>query len=189
MEQSQKQNPQTHNVRRVSLCLGTHRLYARERPAAVRALLLAGICVALLAGIAIPVRAQTTRRFVPGLARDARTLSVTDTAHLHVVPSSSDEVLEEGHASGTLPGSVRAYLNVGPTVEAHFTIYLRDGSISGEGSGKPKGRTAEPSFAGRMIVHQGTGRYAHAHGEGGFYGTLVRKTYALTVQTTGTISF
>lgn len=96
---------------------------------------------------------------------------------------------EVGRATGTLPGNVRAYLNVGPTVTAHFTIYTTAGSISGVGSGKLKGRAAEPSFAGRMSVRHGTGRYTHAHGEGGFYGTLNRRTYAVVVQTTGKLSF
>jgi hypothetical protein len=114
---------------------------------------------------------------------------VTDTAHLHRVSNSGEEILEVGRATGTLPGSVRAYINVGATVIVHFTIDTAAGAISGAGSGRLKGRAAEPSFAGRMTVRHGTGRYAHAHGEGGFYGTLDRRTYALVVQTTGTLSY
>jgi hypothetical protein len=123
------------------------------------------------------------------LARAARTLTATDTAHLHMVPSSGEEILEVGNATGTLPGKIKAYINVGPTVTAHFTITTSAGSISGVGSGKLKGRPAEPSFAGRMSVSRGTGRYAHAHGEGSFYGTLNRATYALNVGTTGKLSY
>ena len=40
-----------------------------------------------------------------------------------------------------------------------------------------------------MSITRGTGRYVHAHGSGGFYGVLNRKTYALTVQTTGRLSY
>ena len=82
-----------------------------------------------------------------------------------------------------------AHLIIGPTVEARFTIYTSSGTISGEGSGKPKGRPEEPSFAGKMTVSHGTGRYKHVHGHGGFYGTLNRDTYAMIVQTTGTLSY
>jgi len=71
----------------------------------------------------------------------------------------------------------------------HFTITTSAGSISGVGSGKLKGRPAEPSFSGHMSVQHGSGRYAHAHGEGSFYGTLNRATYALSVGTSGKLSY
>jgi hypothetical protein len=122
-------------------------------------------------------------------ARIAHTLIATDTAHLHRAASRGEEILETGLATGTLPGSVRAYLNVGPTVEVKFTISTTSGSISGTGSGKLKGRPAEPSFAGRMVVDHGTDRFQHAHGEGNVYGTLNRRTYAVVVQTTGTLHY
>jgi hypothetical protein len=122
-------------------------------------------------------------------AQAARTLPVTDSAHLHMVPSSGEEILEVGNATGTLPGKIKAYINVGPTVTVHFTITTSAGSISGVGSGKLKGRAAEPSFSGHMSVQHGTGRYAHAHGEGSFYGTLNRATYALSVGTTGKLAY
>jgi hypothetical protein len=158
-----------------------------ERTSRRRQLMVAGLlgCYVLLALAAVPGIASGGG---PS-ARVTRTLTAIDTAHLHKIPNSGEEVLEVGRATGTLPGSVRAYLNVGPTVIAHFAIYTQAGSISGVGTGRLKGRAAEPSFAGRMSVRHGTGRYAHAHGEGGFYGTLNRKTYALVVQTTGTLSY
>ena len=122
-------------------------------------------------------------------ARLAHTLIATDTAHLQRASSPGEEIFETGRATGTLPGSVRAYLNVGPTVEVKFTISTTSGSISGTGSGKLKGRPAEPSFAGRMVVNHGTGRFQHAHGEGDVYGTLNRRSYAVVVQTTGTLHY
>lgn len=122
-------------------------------------------------------------------ARVARTLSVTDSAHLHLVHNGGEYITEEGRATGTLRGKVRAYLEVGPTVVAKFTIYASGGTISGEGSGKLKGRTEEPSFGGTMKVSHGTGRYKHVRGRGGFFGTLNRATYKVLVQTTGTLSY
>ena len=40
-----------------------------------------------------------------------------------------------------------------------------------------------------MTISHGTGRYAHAHGHGGFYGTVDRHNDALVVQTTGQLSY
>jgi hypothetical protein len=123
------------------------------------------------------------------LARTAHAMVVKDTAHLERKATTSDEIMEEGSASGTLPGKVRAYLNVGATVVAHFTIETDAGSISGVGSGRLKGRPAEPSFSGRMSVSRGTGRYTHAHGEGGFFGTINRSNFHAVVQTSGTLFY
>ena len=130
-----------------------------------------------------------------GLATDpshvaARTLRVTDTARMHRVNCSCDEILEEGQAKGAVPGSVRAYVTVGAPIIFRFTITQRGvGTLTGQGSGKPKGNPAEPSFSGSMTVTRGTGRYRHAHGTGGFYGTINRSTYAAVIQTTGTLSY
>ena len=51
----------------------------------------------------------------------------------------------------------------------------------------PPGST--PASAGSLKVTGGTGRYKHAHGSGGLYGAINRKTDALTVQTTGKLSY
>lgn len=123
-------------------------------------------------------------------ARVARTLRAVDTAHLHRVHCSCGEILEEGEAKGTLPGWLRAYVTVGAPIVVRFTISVRGGgTLSGEGSGTPKGNPAEPSFAGTMTVTRGTGRYRYARGKGDFYGTLNRSTYATVMQTTGTLSY
>ena len=120
---------------------------------------------------------------------EAQSLAVTDTAHLKLVHHSGEYITEEGQATGTLPGHVKLLLEVGPTVVARFTIQAAGGSISGTGSGRPKGRSEEPSFAGTMKVSHGTGRYSRAHGTGGFFGTLNRRTFKMVVQTTGTLEY
>jgi hypothetical protein len=124
------------------------------------------------------------------VAHNARGLRAVDTADLHRVSCSCDEVLEIGEAKGSLPGTVHADVSVGAPIVFRFTIAVRGGgTISGEGSGKPSGNPAEPSFAGTMRVTRGTGRYLHAHGKGGFYGIISRSTYAAVMQTTGTLSY
>jgi hypothetical protein len=119
----------------------------------------------------------------------ARSLSVNDTAQLKLVHQAGEDITEEGQAKGEVPGHVKLLLELGPTVVARFTITAAGGSISGIGSGKPKGRSAEPSFAGTMKVTHGSGLYSRAHGSGGFYGTLNRRTYKMVVQTTGTLDY
>lgn len=141
------------------------------------------------------VSAQTpVTAAAPPAARAARSLAVTDTAHVKPVRKNGEYITEEGPATGTLPGRVRLSLEIGPVVYAHFTIQTSAGSISGTGSGRPKGRSEEPSIGGSMIVSHGTGRYKHVHGRGGFYGTInvnprSPKAYTMVVQTTGTLSY
>jgi hypothetical protein len=123
-------------------------------------------------------------------AHVARSLRVLDTAHMHRVSCSCNDIAEEGQAKGSLAGTVRAYVNVGSPIIFRFTISVHGGgTLSGEGSGRPKGNPAEPSFKGTMKVTRGTGRYRHAHGTGGFYGTINRSSYAAVMQTTGTLSY
>ncbi len=122
-------------------------------------------------------------------ARIAGTLNATDTAHLHYLHSSGSQLYEEGPATGTLPGTMRAHCNIGAIFTATFTIYTRNGTITGHGSASPHGSGIYESFAGSLLVTGGTGHYAHAHGHAGLYGTFDRKTYALVVQTTGRLSY
>jgi len=122
-------------------------------------------------------------------AHAAATLNITDTAKMHYTGGSGSLLHESGTASGTLPGSMKANLAIGATLTANFTIYTSGGTITGRGMGKPHGSGTYESFAGTLVATGGTGRYAHAHGHGGFYGTFDRKNYDLTVQTTGKLSY
>ncbi len=135
---------------------------------------------------------------VPGLsfaaqlrAHAARSLRTTDFAKLRYNQhkSSGSWLYEEGSATGTLPGGMRVYANIGPTLTATFTIYARGGTIKGHASAKPHGSGRYESFAGSLTATGGTGRYSHAHGRAGFYGVLNRLNYDMTVQTTGTLSY
>jgi len=123
------------------------------------------------------------------IGRAAKSISVKDTGHLHHIRSGGEAITEEGQAAGTIPGRVLARLVVGPEVEVTFTIFTHAGTISGKGSGIPKGRSEEPGFSGTMTLTGGTGRYRHIHGRGQFFGTLNRNTYKMVVQTAGTLSY
>jgi hypothetical protein len=150
------------------------------------AVLLTSVCLGLLpAGL---LSAGTAASASPR-GRLARVLSVNDTGRLHVAnPNSNGETLiEEGRATGSLPGSVRASLKLGTsTVRVGFTIYLPGGTITGHGitSFNP-GKGEYASFGGSISVNHGGGRYAHASGTGRVYGTINRNTDNATVQVIG----
>ena len=114
-----------------------------------------------------------------------------DEGSLHLVGESGANLVEEGQMTGTLPGRAKLLFSIGATVSATFTLYPRSGgSVSGHGSGKLTSSGRYASFGGSMAVTSGTGRYKHAHGTGGFYGTILRKSpYPVVVQTRGTLSF
>jgi hypothetical protein len=122
----------------------------------------------------------------------ARTLSATDTAHLRYNERASEgEVLyEEGSATGSLPGHMRARLKLGVAFSGSFTFYTQHGSIKGRGTATPSRSAGKyESFRGSLIAIGGSGAYAHVHGRAGLYGIYNRETYAVTVQTTGKLSY
>jgi hypothetical protein len=124
-------------------------------------------------------------------ARAAKVIAVNDAAHMTLTnPSSASATLvEEGRATGSLPGTVRARLTVGAnTVVAGFAIYLSGGTISGHSSAKLNaGRGEYASFSGALTVSHGSGHYAHASGSGELYGTINRNTDNATVQVRGNL--
>lgn len=123
-------------------------------------------------------------------ARTARTLNVADEARLHLVHSSGELLVEEGPATGALAGIVHVRVQVSETLTGSFTIYPRGGgTITGHGSARLHSTGMYSSFAGTLTVSHGTGRYIHAHGSGGLYGTVDRRTDDMTIQTTGKLSY
>jgi hypothetical protein len=142
------------------------------------------LAAAALALASAPAGARRVAR-----ARAAHTLSGTETGHLHLVSTSGSLLFEEGPASGPLTGHMRSRLNLGAVFTGSFTIYTPAGSIAGRGSATPHGSGRYRSFSGALTVTGGTGRYAHAHGQAGLYGTFDQRTYALLIQTTGHFSY
>lgn len=164
------------------------------RPRATIGLVAAGALVGAVALIGLVPTVGAYAAAGSPSAQQARTLAATDTAHLHYISHSGSQLFEEGSASGTLPGTMRTHCSIGPILNANFTIYTHGGSITGHGKATvtpPTGEHASryESFHGSLVVTNGTGRYGHAHGQAGFYGTFDRKTYALVIQTTGRLSY
>lgn len=122
-----------------------------------------------------------------GMAAAAGT-SIKDSADLHLLKADAGTLIESGQAKGTLPGTVEVKLKIHVfTASSSFRINARGGgAIWGHGSGKLKiGKGPYDSFGGRLVVTGGSGRYRHASGTGGLYGTLDRANDAMTVQVSG----
>jgi hypothetical protein len=155
------------------------RVYARYAPLGVATVVIA---------TALAVRVPTSARSAKPSAHTTRVLNVRDEGRLHYVRSSGEVVIDEGRASGSLPGwvKVRFLYNGEPTVSARFTIYAAGGSISARARGNLSSPTSpSPSFRGSMTITRGSGRFAHVRGGGEVYGVYYRRSYALTVQAFG----
>jgi hypothetical protein len=148
-----------------------------------------GALLVLTVGSVATVESAWARRSGSPPAWAAHALRASDTARLHYVSASGSLLYEEGHASGTLPGKMKVHLRLGSVLRGSFTLYLRGGWIKGHGEGVPHGSGVYESFAGSLVVTGGTGRYRHARGRARLYGTFNRNTYALVVQTRGTLRY
>jgi hypothetical protein len=123
-------------------------------------------------------------------AASARTISGADTAHLELRHQDESLLLEEGKATGVLPGRMRAQLKVAQhQFSGTCTIYTDGSSITGHGVATPKGAGRYQSFKGTLTITGGTGRFRGAHGQTGLYGTFDRITFSIVIQTTGNFSY
>jgi hypothetical protein len=125
-------------------------------------------------------------------AHAAHTLSVKDEGNLHFVKSSGSTLIDEGHATGTIPATVKIHFvyNGNPNVSSHITIYSPHGTIVLSATGRLSSPTnPNPSFSGNFTITGGSSRYAHAHGGGKLYGVFHRRSYGMLVQTRGTLTY
>lgn len=124
-------------------------------------------------------------------AHAAGTLSLNETAHLHLTSHHGFTLNEQGTTSGTVSGSIYIHLNITSTnrVTAEVNIYPSGSSITGSATASyhPSGGVA--SFNGTMTILRGTGRYRGARGSGlSFTGTVQRVNDAVTVHVSGRMS-
>lgn len=148
------------------------------------------LVIALGSGSLLGVNALSAPARHIALAKVAHILSVNDAAHLHLVHASGPTLVEEGRATGTLPGTVKATLTLKPPIAtSRCTIEVRGtGSITGHGAGRlHEGHEGYESFAGELTVTHASGRYAHASGTGKIYGTIDRVNDDVVVQVIGVL--
>jgi hypothetical protein len=154
-------------------------------------LALAAIALAVVASPAATAASPGTGAASRGAAA-ARVLDVHDEGHLRFLTSSGSELIDEGPATGTVPGKVRVHFiyNGDPAVTARFEIYGHGGSISGRANARLSNPTSpDPSFRGAFSITDGSGRYAHIHGTGELFGVFTRRGYAMVVQTIGKLPY
>jgi hypothetical protein len=127
----------------------------------------------------------------PG-ARSARTISLSETARLHLTSKHTITLNEEGEASGTIRGTIYIHLRLANNqggVSAEVNIYPHGGSLSGYGSATYRVEGAEAVFSGRLAITRGTGSYEHASASGlRFTGSIQRRSDAVAVQLSGPLS-
>jgi hypothetical protein len=80
-----------------------------------------------------------------------RALSIREEGRLRFIASYGPELIDEGAATGTLPGRVRVHFVYGgdPDVTAQFTISTGSGSISGRASARLADPTSPTRRSGR----------------------------------------
>jgi hypothetical protein len=120
----------------------------------------------------------------------ARTISLADSGHLHVTSKHGFTLNEQGHASGTIAGTIYIHLHIVSVnrVTAEVNIYPSGGSITGYASASYHPAGSFASFTGTMRILRGTGRYSHASGSGlSFTGTVQRTNDAVSVRVGGRI--
>lgn len=122
-------------------------------------------------------------------AHAAHTLKASDRASLRYRSAKGSTLYETGRASGSLPGEMRVHMQVSAVFTGTFTIYANGGTITGRGRAIPHGEGTIESFKGELTVTSGSRRYRHASGHAQLYGTFNRRTYALTIQTAGTLRY
>jgi hypothetical protein len=153
---------------------------SRRRRASALALLGVAMCLSL-GGFPSPISSASASR--------THSVQLTVSAHLHYVSSKGSYLLEEGPATGALAGVVRAKLRVTAGISGSFTFLPHGEAINGVGSATLHESGTYASFGGSLKILGGTGRYAHAHGEGGLYGVFNRQSLAVTIKTTGSLSY
>lgn len=122
------------------------------------------------------------------LATSARTVYLTEKAHLHLVGRPGVEFTEEGQGSGTYSGSVTIQMTLSGThVKAKYTAHSSHGTITGSATGSVVGSVTQPAvhFIGVLSIVRGTGGFAHASGSLQIRGAITRSSYALEEETRG----
>lgn len=154
-----------------------------------------GIATLLITGavmLALLAFATSTGLATPVLARSARTISLNESAHLHLTSKHSLTLNEEGQASGTVHGTIYIHLHLSNNhggVSAEVNIYPHGGSLTGYGSASYRVEGAEALFSGKLAITRGSGSYAHASAAAlRFTGSIQRRTDAVAVQLNGPLS-
>jgi hypothetical protein len=136
------------------------------------------VSVSPLAGAASKSAAHTARK---------KTVTVVETATMHLVKKRGSILRETGTTTGTLAGKVSGRFDVSNIAAPKGTVTFkpnRGGSITVTALGVPDSLGTVAKFHGNMAVKGGSGRYADVTGSGTFTGTVNRDNWNITVRAT-----
>jgi hypothetical protein len=122
----------------------------------------------------------------------ARTLSLNDSASLHLENKHGLVLKEGGTAKGSLGGPLYLQLDVNSTrsVTALVQVYPKGGSVSGSAKANYHVAGSTASFSGTMTITKGSGTYSKAKASAlSFSGTIQRSNDAVTVHVSGNMSY
>jgi hypothetical protein len=125
-------------------------------------------------------------------AKAARTITLNDSASLHLQNKHGLVLKEAGKAKGTLPGTLYLQLDVTSTrsVTAQVQVYPKGGSISGNAKASYSVQGSSASFSGTLAITKGSGTYSKAKASAlSFSGTIQRSNDAVTVHVSGKMSY
>ena len=109
----------------------------------------------LIAVLGVAFVGATASGAVP--ARAARTLTLSETGHLHLTSHHGFTLNEQGSTSGTISGTIYIHLNIVSTnrVTAEVNIYPNGGSITGNANASYRPAGGVATFDGTMYDHAG----------------------------------
>jgi hypothetical protein len=125
-------------------------------------------------------------------AQAARTLTLNDTASLHLQNKKGLVLKEAGNAKGSLAGTLYLQLDVTSTksVTAQVQVYPKGGSISGNAKASYSVQGSTATFSGTLAINKGSGTYSKAKASAlSFSGTIQRSNDAVTVHVSGKMSY
>ncbi len=126
-------------------------------------------------------------------AREARRVSLVETAHLKFTGEHGSALAERGRATGTYNAPVTVTLTLHPkSVTAVVTISPTGGSISGTANANYVVKGAYGYFGGTFTLRKGTGKYSHiseVNGKPlGISGVINRTSFAMEVKAHGDVN-
>lgn len=138
-----------------------------------------------------PITPTSRNRLAP-VAVAARELTLYESGNLHLVSHNHEQIVETGHGTGTLSGSITVRMTLAFShASISFTAYpSHGGTVVGHGEGTIYAGGKNAHFTGSATITGGSGKYAHASGQNiHLEGTLQRHTFALYVKVKGKMRY
>ena len=117
------------------------------------------------------------------------TSALAEHVQLQLVKKTGTHFRHRGTATGTVRGTVSSVITLDSlSVVGTVTVATRRGRLRLRVSGTARSGGLRSRFDGTARVTGGTGRYARARGRGTFRGVVNRRTWAATIDASGTLT-